>query len=411
MANWRRTTTCRSCGTEGLTVVLDLGEQPLANALLQHPDQAEDQFPLELAICDNCTLAQLTVSVDPSLLFEDYVYFTSFSKTMVRHAATLAAEIISSRALGRGSRVVEIASNDGYLLQHYLAAGVEVVGVDPARAVAEAANARGIDTRCAFFDGALAGSLAAEGRADVIHAHNVLAHVPDLDGILEGVGGLLAPDGVVIIETPWLVPVVSDVAFDAIYHEHLFTFSLTALAAALERNGLRVVDVAVLPIHNGSLRVTAMDAATAPAPTSAVERVVRDERRSGVLSAAGLAGFAVRAREAMQAIGQDVRSRVAAGQRLAAYGATAKGTVLLNACGVGPESLPWVADVSPHKQGRYLPGVHLPIVTPARLLEDQPDAVMLLARNITDEVLESESTYIQRGGRFIVPLPKPKEIP
>src|ERR1035437_6868068 len=357
-------TVCRGCGRSGLEVVLDLGEMPLANAILKEEDLArpELRFPLVMAYCPECWLVQITETVPPDLLFREYTYFSSVSDAFVEHSRVIAERLIAERGLGAGSLVIDLASNDGYLLQHYAKAGVPVLGIDPARNVAEVATARGVPTLAEFFTRDLADELATSGRtADLVHANNVIAHVTDLNGFVSGIARILKPGGVAVIETPYLRELVERLEFDTIYHEHIFYHSLTALSRVFERNGLSVVDVERIPVHGGSLRVFAMRSGAGEA-NDAVRSLIAEEAAVGLCSPEYYAAFAGRvealARE-LRAPLQDLRAK---GHTVAAYGAAAKGAVLLNAFDIGPDLISFVADRSPYKQGYLMPGVHIPIL-------------------------------------------------
>jgi len=405
-------TSCRGCNAQGLEVFLSLGKMPLANGLVTHEqmNEPEARHPLDVAFCARCGLVQLTTSVPPEALFSDYPYYSSYSDTVVDNARRLVRRTIEERDLGPTSLAIEVASNDGYLLQHYVRAGVRVLGIDPAANIAPAAEARGVPTLCAFFGEELADDLRAAGyRADVLHAHNVLAHVPGLDDVLRGIARILADDGVAVIETPYVADLVESLEFDTIYHEHLFYYSLTSLNTALRRNGLRVIDVERIPLHGGSLRVVA--ALSRPGKHSpAVAGLLASEARAGVVSAAYYRGFAGR----VDALCGELRNLLAVlksqGSSIAAYGAAAKGTTLLNAAGLPEGTLDFVADRSPHKQGRYMPGVHIPIVSPDRLTDAMPDYLLLLAWNHAEEIVLQQAEYERRGGRFVVPVPVPRVL-
>jgi SAM-dependent methyltransferase len=400
---------CRSCGDSSTVGVLDLGSTPLANALLDDAGltSAEPRFPLALVFCPACSLVQITETVPPEQLFRNYFYFSSYSETMLEHAAALAERLTTARQLGSGSLVVEAASNDGYLLKNYVARGVPVLGIEPAVNVAKLAVEDGIRTISEFFGDILAARLAREGKgADVFHANNVLAHVADLNGFVRGIAAILKPNGVAVIEAPYVRDMIDKLEFDTIYHEHLCYFSLTALDHLFRRHALRLVDAERITIHGGSLRIFAVPAESAEQPTSRLGNLLDEEAKLGLRSEGYYRDFATRVWELRDALRAKLQELKAAGKRIAAYGASAKGSTLLNVFGVGRESLDFVVDRSPHKQGRYTPGTHLPIAPPERLIEQMPDYVLLLTWNFKDEILRQQQEYRRRGGRFIVPLPK-----
>ena len=408
-----RITACRASGSTNLIPVLSLGETPLANALRTEMElrTPEPRFPLELVFAPESALLQLSSSVPPEALFSDYVYFSSFSDGMLRSASALVERLVRERQLGPSNLVVEIASNDGYLLQYYKQRGVPVLGIEPAANIARVAEERGIPTKCEFFGLESARRLAAEGiGADVVHANNVLAHVPDLNGFAAGLRLLLKDDGVAVIEVPYVKDMLDKGEFDTIYHEHLFYFSLTALERLFAGHGLVIADVERIPIHGGSLRVSLTPASSWRASSTAVTALLADEAAWGVTNPAVYLSFAAR----VERIRRDLRALLSGlkqqGKRIAAYGAAAKGSTLLNYCAIGRETLDYVVDRSTVKQGRYMPGVHLPIEPTTRLLADQPDYVLLLAWNFADEILEQQAEYRRAGGRFIVPLPTPRVI-
>jgi len=404
-----RVDACRSCGSESLAVFLTLGETPLANALLRQEDLArpEARFPLDVALCADCSLVQILDTVPPEVMFSEYPYLSSVSTTMVAHARALAERTIADERLGPASLVVEAASNDGYLLQWYRARGISVLGIEPARNVAAVAREKGVETECAFFGSATA--KAREHQADVFHAHNVLAHVPAVNDFVAGIGVALKPSGLGIVEVPYVVDLVDRVEFDTIYHEHLSYFSLTALCRLFERHALAVTDVAHLPIHGGTLRIHVRHAGhRSPSPT--VAAMLADERARGVDALAFYADFSRRVERLRTDLVAMLTGLKAKGCSISAYGASAKGSTLLNAFGIGRELLDCVVDRSPVKQGRYTPGTHLPIVGPDRLARERPDYLLLLVWNFADEVLAQQADYRRAGGRFIIPVPTPRIV-
>ncbi|MCC6580561.1 MAG: class I SAM-dependent methyltransferase [Phycisphaeraceae bacterium] len=401
---------CRACGCAGVMPILKLGKTPLANALRRREqlDQPEAAYDLTLVFCPRCSLVQIDVTVPPEELFSDYPYFSSFSDTMVQHARELATCLIAQRKLGATSLVIEPASNDGYLLQHYRDAGVPVLGIEPAGNIAKVAQEKGVRTLNAFFSADLADKLAGEGsRADVIHAHNVLAHVADLNGFVAGVATLLKPDGVFVLEAPYVRDMVDRVEFDTIYHEHLCYFSLTALQRLFARHGLHAIHVEHVPIHGGTLQVHAAKQGEADATVTAL---LAEEHRAGLDAPAYYSDFARRVEELKQKLVEMLTQLKAGGASLAAYGASAKGSTLLNYAGIGRGLLDFVVDRSTYKQGLFTPGTHLPILPPEALMERKPGYVLLLTWNFAEEILRQQTAYRQQGGRFIVPVPEPRVL-
>jgi hypothetical protein len=402
-----RITTCRTCGGDGLESILDLGATPLANSLpTAGSHEPEPRFPLELVFCRTCTLVQITETVPPEELFREYLYFSSFSDTMLAHARELTARLVSELKLGARSLAVEIASNDGYLLQYYKQAGVPVMGIEPARNVAKVAEERGIPTLSEFFGLQLATELAADRkRADVLHANNVLAHVADLNGFVAGIHAILAAEGVAAIEFPYLGDMIDRCEFDTIYHEHLCYFSLGAIKHLFERHGLKLLDVERLAIHGGSLLLQAGRRESARQPAASIAALLDEENRRGMGTIGfyrDFAGRVLRLKDKLRALLAQLKGE---GKRIAAYGAAAKGSTLLNTFGIGVETLEFVADRSTYKQGRLMPGVRIPIVAPAALADSMPDYTLLLTWNFAEEILRQQDEYRRRGGKFIVPVP------
>jgi SAM-dependent methyltransferase len=388
--------------------VLDLGRVPLANALLtaQQLQEQEDRFPLELYFCPQCALVQIGETVPPARLFRDYAYASSFSDTMVEHARGLVATLIGRRGLGPASLVIEVASSDGYLLQFYKQRGIPVLGIEPAANIAELAIAtKGIPTLVEFFDEELARRLAAEGRlADVIHAHNVFAHVPDPNRFVGGVKQVLKPDGVAVVEAPYVRDLIATLEFDTIYHEHFSYYSLSAVEALCRRHGLVISDVELVPIHGGSLRLFM---AHAGSPASArVGELLAKEKSEGLLSFDYYRDFGDRVSRLKQQLLALLHQLQEQGHRIAAYGASAKGSTLMNAFGIDRRLVEFVVDRSHLKQGRYTPGNHLPILPPEALLERRPDYVLLLTWNFAAEILAQQAEFRRGGGKFIVPVPE-----
>ena len=393
-----------------MQVVLSLGKMPLANASLtaDQLQETEPVYALELAFCSECTLVQITETVLPGTLFDNYLYFSAYSETMLQESEQLAGRLIESRRLNSESFVVELGSNDGYQLQYFLTRHIPVLGIDPAKNVVEVAEAKGVPTLCGYFGRELALELRKRGHiADVIIARNVLAHVADLNGFVEGIGILLKRDGIAVIEVPYIKDMIDNSEFDTVYHEHLCYFSATALNRLFEKHGMVLKDVEHIPLHGGSLRLYV---AHSGKPMKSVQSLLREEREWGVERAETYLGFADRVTRVKDALTALLMSIKKDGHSIAAYGAAAKGTVLLNYCEIGPDILDFVVDVSPYKQGRYIPGVRLPIYPPARLLEAMPEFTLILAWNIAEEVLRQQSEYVRRGGKFIIPLPQPKII-
>ncbi|MDB5213138.1 MAG: C-methyltransferase [Myxococcaceae bacterium] len=399
---------CRACDGERLTLVLSLGDTPLANSLVEpaRRNEPEPRFPLDLVLCESCALLQITETVPPEVMFRDYRYFSSFSDTMLKHAATIADRLVKERRLGASSLAAEIASNDGYLLKNYVGHGVPVLGIEPARNVAAVAEEQGVRTIVEFFGRELGAELASKGtRADVLHANNVLAHVPDIRGVLAGAQAFLKDDGVMVIETPYVKPMLDHCEFDTIYHEHLFYWSITAFAAVARRVGLEVIDVEQLAIHGGSMRLFLQQKGTS-APSAAVTSLLAAEEAWGVNRPETYRAFATRVGGLKTELVALLRKLKAEGKSIAAYGAAAKGSTLLNHFGIGADVIDFVADRSTHKQGRLMPGVGIPIVAPEELLAKRPDYCVLLTWNFADEILAQQQAYRDAGGKFIVPVPQ-----
>lgn len=410
-ARWRKVDACRLCGGSNLSLVLDLGNTPLANSLLDAEDPGEARkYPLTLLRCRECALVQIGQVVDPEDLFADYVYFSSFSDTMLRHSRALAEQLVEGRGLSGSSLVVEIASNDGYLLQFFKERGVPVLGIEPAANIARVARDRGIPTLSRFFGSAMATELADAGTlADVLIGNNVLAHVPDLKDFVDGVRLVLRSDGAGIFEFPYLKEMLDKTEFDTIYHEHQSYFSASAVDRLFERHGLRLYDVERLNIHGGSLRAFVSRAEGAKR-TARLTRLLEEEHEWGVDTGAPYEAFARRVGGVKARLRTLLFELKHDGARMAAYGASAKGVTLLTYCGIGPDELEFVVDRSTYKQGRRHPVGRMPIKAPDALQSERPDYALLLTWNFADEILEQQAAFRSAGGKFIVPIPDPHVV-
>jgi len=405
---------CRLCAAPLARTFLDLGEMPLANAFLRPEQlaQPEPRYPLHARLCERCLLVQVDAVVRREEIFEDYAYFSSYSSSWVEHARRFAEAAIPRFGLNEKSLVLEVASNDGYLLKHFVARGIPCRGIEPARNVAAAAEAAGVPTEVCFLGRASGAALRARGlAADLMVANNVLAHVPDLHDFVAGIAALLKPTGALSIEFPHLLRLIEEVQFDTIYHEHFCYFSLAPVERLLGEHGLKVFDIEQLPTHGGSLRVLAAPAASRRAEGPGLAAVRSAERAAGLDRLESYGGFEPRVKAVCAELSAFLEAAREAGKTTVAYGAAAKGNTLLNACRVGPEHIAFAVDSNPYKQGRYTPGSHLEIRANAAVAAARPDYLLLLPWNLRDELVAKLAFIRDWGGRFVLPIPHLQVLP
>jgi len=410
-----KTAACRFCGAPLALSFADLGMSPPSNSYVKAEDlnRMERFYPLHAWVCEKCFLVQLEEFETPEQIFSDeYAYFSSFSDSWLAHSKAYVETMTKRFALGKQSFVVEIASNDGYLLQYFVQKGVPVLGIEPAANCAAAAEKKGVPSLVKFFGTRTAGELAAQGRqADLILGNNVLAHVPDLNDFVAGIAAALKPGGVVTMEFPHLLRLMQENQFDTIYHEHFSYLSFVVTERVFARHGLALFDVDELPTHGGSLRIYARHAANAALPVSAkVGELLARERAAGLERAQTYRSFAEQVRATKRSLLKFLIGAKEQGKRVVGYGAPAKGNTLLNYCGVRSDLLEFTVDRSPHKQGRFLPGVHIPIRAPEAIAQAKPDYVLILPWNIKDEIVEQMRGIRAWGGRFVVPIPETRVL-
>jgi hypothetical protein len=400
---------CRFCGAKLVRTFVDLGMSPLCESFVA-PDRVEEMepfFPLHARICDRCELVQLPAVVAPEAIFTQYAYFSSYSTSWVEHARRFVQTIIGRLDLGPDDLVIEVASNDGYLLQHFAGTGIPFLGIEPAANVAQAAAQRGIPTEVAFFGRALAERLAGEGRqASLLVGNNVLAQVPDLNDFVAGIGIALRADGTATFEFPHLLRLVQGVQYDTIYHEHFSYFSLAAIQRILNAHALEVYDVDELASHGGSLRIYVQHAGGPHGATQAIDRVLADERHSLAQPEA----FAAAVQESKWALVELLVELRREGKRVAGYGAAGKAATLLNYCGIRTDLVEYIVDRNTYKHGRFMPGTHIPIYPPERIAETRPDFVAVLPWNLLEEISAQLAYITSWGGKLIVPIPEARIV-
>ena len=401
---------CRFCGTNLEKTFVDLGMSPLCETYpaATELNRGEMFYPLHVFVCEKCFLVQLEEFESPENIFSDYLYFSSYSDSWLKHCENYTAKMIERFDLSPNSFVVEVASNDGYLLQYFVKKGVPVLGIEPASNVAKVAQEKGVPTLNRFFGTQLALELASKGKtADLIAGNNVLAQVPDLNDFVEGLKLLLKPHGVLTLEFPSLLKLIELNEFDTIYHEHFSYFSLLATVSIMQAHGLKIFDVEELPTHGGSLRIYACRVEdTTHVRQPRVEELLQLERKSGLDTMAAYEGFARQVKETKFALLDFLLSAAREGKKVAGYGAPGKSATLLHYCGIGKDLIQYTVDRSPHKQGRVLPGTHIPIFHPDRIRETKPDYVIILPWNLKDEIMQQLQFIREWGGRFVVPIPR-----
>jgi SAM-dependent methyltransferase len=407
-------TVCRFCGAPLRDVFADLGMSPLANDYLpaDRVNAMEPFYPLRALVCAKCFLVQLEEFETPEQIFSDYAYFSSYSSSWLEHSRRYAEQITERLGLNGDSQVVELASNDGYLLQFFAERGISVLGVEPAANVAEVAVEKGIPTVVEFFGEDVGRRLAGDTQADLLLGNNVLAHVPDLNDFVSGMKALLKPGGVITMEFPHLMRLIDENQWDTIYHEHFSYFSFLTASAVFEAHGLRLFDVEELPTHGGSLRIYGAHADDADKPESSAARELRErERAAGYERLDTYLGYGRRVEQDKRQILGFLIDLKQQGLRIAAYGAPAKGNTLLNYCGIRRDFIDYTCDLNPHKQGHFLPGSRIPIRSPDQLREDRPDVVVILPWNLKDEIVEQLQFVREWGGRFAARTPELTLLP
>jgi hypothetical protein len=401
-------TICRLCGSTSLASVVDLGATPPCELILtaEQLDEPEPTYPLHLRVCTSCWLAQLPPLITPEETFTEYAYFSSYSDSWVRHAREFVVGAVDRLGLGSDSFVVEVASNDGYLLQHVVTAGIRCLGIEPSVNVGEAAREKGVPTLTAFLDPGRGAAVRAEhGPANLVVANNVYAHIPDVVGFTKGLRALVADDGWVSIEVHHLLPLIEQNQYDTIYHEHFQYYTVASAARALASGGLSLVDVELIPTHGGSIRLWARPEGVAAEPSQRVADVLAREKAAGLHELSGYAEFGRRVAQVRRDLLRFLIDAAEQGKTVVGYGAPGKGNTLLNHCGVRPDLLPYTVDRNPYKHGKFTPGMRIPILPPERIAEDKPDYVLVLPWNLRTELTAQLSYVGEWHGRLVFPIP------
>ena len=412
MTSYKRTV-CRACGQNELKKFVSLGPTPLANSFLRKEDEFahEPIYPLDVYFCETCSLVQLLDVVAPEIMFRDYIYVTGTSDTIVAHNRSYAQTVVDFLQLNRGDLVVEVASNNGHLLKCFQTHHVQTLGVEPAKNIAEMALADGVETIDEFFNSSTAEHIRrSHGPASVVIGNNVLAHVDETQDFLKGCKLLIGESGLVIIEVPYLREFVERMEYDTVYHEHLCYFSVTALMHLCDSVGLSIIRIDHVPVHGGSLRMYAGHKEQYPAHAPDVIELADEEKASGLTDFTSYEQFAANVAKSRQELRSLLQKLQMEGKTVAGYGAPAKGNTLLNYCGLDTELIPYTVDKNPMKVGLFTPGMHIPVLPVSELLARQPDYVLILAWNFAEEIMQQQSEYAARGGKFIIPIPYPRII-